>query len=362
MKINTLRLLTLTVAAGSAMYAQEVISVKAGLVHYVEGKVAVDEKTVDQVASTKLFSQAPSLKDNGVLTTTEGRAEILLAPGTTLRVGEDSMVKMLSNKLTDTHLELVSGAVVLNIDELQKETSVTIHYKDATITPKRAGVYKIHAEDPPVLMVYDGAAEVALGGATTLVKKGNSVQLDNIELARKFDTEKGDALLRWAGRRSGYLAMANVAAAKSFASSGTAYSSSGSSGLWSWNPYFGMYTYVPYRGTMCSSFFGTCYYSPRTYMRAYYSYYAPAYGSGYGNGGGGMTAARPAATYSYNSNLGYTTSSARSYGGYSGVSVGGGGGGGSAGGAAPAASSGGDGGSRGGAASSGGGGGGGGRR
>jgi hypothetical protein len=345
------------------VYAQEVVSAKAGLVHYVEGKVFADQKPVEQMASTKLFSQATSLKDNSVLTTTEGRAEVLLAPGTTLRVGEDSRVKMISSKLTDTQLEILAGGVVLTIDELQKDASVTVRYKDATVTPKRAGVYKIHAEDPPVLMVYEGAAEVALNGATMMAKKGTAVQLDNIQLAKKFDTEKGDALLRWAGRRSGYLAMANVAAAKSLNDSGSTYGRSytgigtGMSGLWSWNPYFGMFTYVPYRGTLCNSFFGTCFYSPRTYARAYYGYYAPVYRSAYANaGGGGGTAVRSAPSYSYNPNLGYTTATGRSAGGYSGVSTGSGAPSAAASGVSAAASSGG--GSRGGGASAGGGGGG----
>lgn len=61
--------------------AQSVISAKSGVVHYVEGRAFLN----DQLVETK-FGEFPDLKENQVLRTEEGRAEVLLTPGVFLRV------------------------------------------------------------------------------------------------------------------------------------------------------------------------------------------------------------------------------------------------------------------------------------
>ena len=60
-------------------------------------------------------------------------------------------------------------------------------------------------------------------------------------VSEKFDSRTGDALYRWAKRRSEYIAVANLSAAKRM---GSGYASNGSSS-WYYNPYYGMYTFIP---------------------------------------------------------------------------------------------------------------------
>ena len=141
------------------------------------------------------------------------------------------------------------------------------------------------------------------------VKKGQFLTLDGGQLtASKFDTEHGDSLYRWSSRRSGYLAMANVSAARALRDSGFDRGAS----QWYWNPYFSMFTFIPGMGSMIYSPFGYGYYSPR-YV---YIVYRPrpqmpsSVASG-GMGGGPV----------YNPNLGYSTASSRSYGGYTGAAA-----------------------------------------
>src|SRR4051812_25231015 len=96
--------------AGSAL-AQQVISARSGLIHYVEGAVQLDGQPVEvKIASFK------EMKDNSELTTTDGRAEILLSPGAFLRLGENSAVRMVSGKLTDSRLEFLSGEAVIEAE------------------------------------------------------------------------------------------------------------------------------------------------------------------------------------------------------------------------------------------------------
>src|ERR1700722_10156466 len=151
----------LAVAAGSAAaLAQSVISARSGMIHFVEGQVYLG----DQPVETK-FGNFPEVKENGQLRTEDGRAEILLTPGVFLRLGENSSFRMITNRLIDTRLEFLSGAAVGEADDIGKDNSVTVVYRDATIHPIKKGVYRFDA-DGGALRVFDGLAEVTSGDQT----------------------------------------------------------------------------------------------------------------------------------------------------------------------------------------------------
>lgn len=305
-------LTSLTLAA--AAYAQDVVSARAGMIQFIEGAVEVDGKAIEMPAREKMFSQLPEVKKGSVLSTTGGRAEILMSPGVTLRLGEEAAFKMVDSDLGDTKIELQKGAAVVEVLELVKGNMVTVFVDKAYVTFRKAGTYKFHvnAGSAPEVMVYEGQAEVTIAGQTKSVKRGNVMVLESALAMRKFDTEKGDALLRWSLRRSGYMAMANVSAASSARSMG--YSGNGRMGGWMWNQYYGMYTYLPYNGMFCNNYLGTCYYSPSSVYRAFY---APSYGGG-NNGAGASMGGYTPTSYGYDSNRGYTVASGdRSYGGLS---------------------------------------------
>ena len=303
----------------AAAFGQDVVSARAGMIQHIEGSVQVDGKTISMPSREKMFSQLPEVKKGSTLTTTEGRAEVLLTPGVTLRLGEETSFTMIDSDLANAKVELKEGMAVVEVLEILKDTMVTVNVGSASIEFRKPGTYKIHASDKPELLVYDGQAEVTAGGQKKAAKKGNAFALENSMVARKFDTEKGDALLRWSMRRSGYMAMANVSAASAARSGGSSSmmmmggGRGGMLGGWYWNPYYMMYTYLPYRGMFCNSYIGTCYYSPGRVQQAFYT---PAYtnpGGGSSIGGGDNHT-----SYGYNQNVGYTVASGdRSYSGIS---------------------------------------------
>ena len=88
--------------------AQPIISAKSGVVSYVMGKVMVGDQVVEP-SETKLTE----IKENAVLRTEEGRAEVLLNVGTILRTGENASFKMITNRLIDTRLELLFNEIVV---------------------------------------------------------------------------------------------------------------------------------------------------------------------------------------------------------------------------------------------------------
>src|SRR5262245_29672153 len=158
--------------AGGTLYAQNVISAKSGIVHLAEGDVLINGKTPDLKAG--VFT---SLKPGELLRTAEGRAEMLLAPGVVLRAGEHTTVKMVSNDLADTKVELVEGAINVEASDNAKENKTSIVMKDTTISLAKNGIYSFDTK-PMSARVWDGEAVVEQAGKTTELKEGRQITLD----------------------------------------------------------------------------------------------------------------------------------------------------------------------------------------
>lgn len=350
--------------------AQPVVSAKSGVIAYVEGTVFLGDQQVEYSVA-----KFPDMKENAVLRTEEGRAEVLLTPGIIMRVGEKSSLKLITNRLVDTRLELLGGQAVVEADDIAKDTSVTVVLKNSSVTLAKAGIYRFESE-PARVKVFKGLAEVKTGNDTVPVGAGRTATVDGTSASvQRFNTEETDALDHWSQRRGEYLAMANVSAAKSLLDSGGYSSYAGMLGVgglglglglngcmnsWAFNQWYGMYTYMPCRGMLYSPY-GYQFWSPYTVMRAYYvppAYYGGGRNGAFGGGGGRSypTAAPTSAGYSG------VMSSAGSYGGGGGgggFSGGSGGGGVSAGGGGVSSAGGAGGGGHGGGSGGGGGGGGG---
>ncbi|MGA2215503.1 MAG: hypothetical protein ABSH31_19680 [Bryobacteraceae bacterium] len=277
---------SLGVLAGSAS-AQYMISAHAGVVQYVEGRAYLN----DQVVEPK-FGQFPDIKENQEFRTEEGRAEILLTPGVFLRLGENSSIRMLSTRLTDAKVEVLSGSAMIECSEVPKESSIQAVYRGNAIRFEKQGLYRIDTE-PARLRLYEGEAVVTDGTGQLALKGGKQTNLSGVLLAESFDRKDQDSLYSWSDRRAAYVAQANIASASTVSTGG--YNGYGGYGLsggnnalgynpfgynsaflggWMLNPMFGMYTYMPYGGFGYSPF-GYTYYSPYTVG------YAPVYSSAY---------------------------------------------------------------------------------
>jgi hypothetical protein len=238
--------------------AQQVISAKSGTINYIEGAVSIDSKPIEL-----RFGSFPRLRENSELRTAAGRAEILLADGVFVRLGENSALRMVSDQLTDTRLELLAGSVLVEwVDTPRRDPAATLTLGDATVTLLKHGLYRLDSQ-PPQVKVYAGEARVSRAGQTTQAGKARLLVLTGVAVPERFDTQAGDALFRWTRRRSEYLAVANLSAAR-YADRLGGYGSA----AWLWNPYYGMFTYVPLDG-FCSNFWGYRFWSPSTVYYAY---------------------------------------------------------------------------------------------
>lgn len=278
-------------AAGSAC-AQYVISAHAGVVQYVEGRAYLN----DQVVEPK-FGQFPDIKENQEFRTEQGRAEVLLTPGVFLRLGENSSIRMLSTRLTDTKVEVLSGSAMIECNDVPKDNSIQAIYKGNAIRFEKQGLYRIDTE-PARFRVYEGEAVVTDASGQLALRGGKQTNLAGVLLAESFDRKDQDALYSWSDRRAAYVAQANIASASAVNSGGGYGGYGGGYGLfgsnlfgysglgygpsflggWTFNPMFGMYTYMPYSGFGYSPF-GYTYFSPATVA------YAPMFSNAYTSSG-----------------------------------------------------------------------------
>ena len=307
--------LTAGVLAAAAAYGQYVISAHSGVIQVVEGSAYLNDKAIE----TK-FGQFPDIKAGQEFRTEQGRAEVLLTPGVFLRMGEDSSIKMVSNALTDTRVEVLGGSVIVECDEIPKDNSIELLYKNNTMMLVKHGLYRINTE-PGVFQVYDGEAIVKGESGQLTLRAGKETSLTGVLMAENFDKKATDDLYSWSSRRAGYLATANASSAMSLKNSGGYSSSLFGFGGWQFNPMFGMFTYVPYSGFGYSPF-GYGWWSPGTI-----GYFMPFYGGYYGGGySGGYAAGRvPARVATGNTGRGFGNAGAgaRSSAGFGGFPSGG---------------------------------------
>jgi len=274
--------------------AQPVISAKSGLISYVEGKVYLGDQVVEPSPT-----HFPDVKESALVRTAEGRAEVLLTPGVVLRLGENSSFKMITNRLIDTRLELLTGSAVVEADEIAKDTNVTLVCQDGTVSLSKKGLYRFDTA-PARLKVFDGLASVQVAGQNVEVASGKMLGLGaTIASVEKFDKEDTDSLDNWSRRRGELVALANVSAAKQVHDSGCAGGfsfvtpvstsqpclSNPCAPSWRYNPWYGMITYIPCQGSLWSPY-GYQYWSPQTVTRAYYAP-TPSFLGNRGMGGGG---------------------------------------------------------------------------
>ena len=293
------------------VYGQSVISAHSGVLHYSEGDVTIAGDVPHQKPGT--FAE---VKEKQELATQMGRAEVLLTPGAFLRLGENSAIRMDSNKLIDTQVAFLKGSAIVDFVEVTKDNPVKIAYQDYQVTFLKKGIYRFDSE-PAELKVYSGEAVVTHGSTSVHLHDGRSLPFTPALVSDKFDNRTGDALYRWAKRRSEYIAVANLSAARQMGS-GAGYASTGSSS-WSFNPYYSMYTFIPGSGIICDPFaIYSCYYSPGSAWR----YYNNILNNGYSTGGGysTVTSNHSSAGY-YPTSIG-TSSTLSSYSGTSSYSAG----------------------------------------
>ena len=244
--------LVLVMLLAALALAQDVISARAGFVNYKHGRILLpkgtDGKDVRQL-------EAGQTAGTGI-----GRLELLLAPGSFLRLDNETEIRLVSSRLTDVQVELLSGTATLEVNEIPRQAALAILWRDQTIPAEHSGVFRFEPGNDS-MRVYVESGKLKLANQT--VKAGNYVDLaagGTLTAALRFNRKNIDEFDRWNQARGYQLARSSYSAANSFLSRSSAFPGSS---LWYWDPFGLGYTYLPYRSSVMSPW-GFYYYSPRT--------------------------------------------------------------------------------------------------
>jgi len=275
-----------------------VISAKAGGVNAVTGQATVHargETEWQQLTVTDDLNAGDRVRTAG-----DGRVEILLNPGSYLRVGGNSEVELSNNSLENLELRLIRGTAIVEAagtDGLQLNISIsTPHTKLAIV---RHGLYRLNVVpgDATELIVRKGS--VILNDSHTKVKGGNKVVFSSttVSVAKMTKEEKDqqEGVDSWSKDRGEALAKANhringrmINSALSAYNNGYfGYRMNRGLGLWFYNDLAGCYTFLPFFYGFGSPYGGS--YSQAVYFyggRAWTGAQVPYYGTGTGGGAG----------------------------------------------------------------------------
>jgi hypothetical protein len=197
--------------------AQAVVSARAGVVNFSEGAVFLDNQSLNQQ-----FGTFPAIREGSTLRTEKGRAEILLTPGVFLRIDHDSSVRLVSSALSDTRLEFLQGAAILDSNDAAPGNSVLLTYKGFQLRFPKPGVYRLDSE-PGVFQTYTGEAQiVGEGQAPQTIDESHQFFFGIGMETRKYGGGAVDEFSEWARSRAETIAADNHAADQSTADPGDA--------------------------------------------------------------------------------------------------------------------------------------------
>ncbi len=289
-------LLSLMLAAAGTVSAQHLISSKAGFVNRADGIVYVLRHDSEDGKAGRA-SLGTQLRDGDQLRTdANSRAEILLNPGSYLRLDENTEVRAINTSFSETRFELLKGAAIVEIGQIDKKEPIELLTPNGPLSfAKETTLIRVDAKTAATWVavrqgeIYLGPRMTALADqGSAKIKRGKLVRLtagnEKPEVA-KVDKDAMDNFDAWSFGRAQTLVAANLSSLRQ---------NSLLSGGWFYNSFYGCYTFVPSRGFLTSPY-GFGFY--RNYADCYWYNpfgYNPYYYPGNNNGGGIVAGGLPA--------------------------------------------------------------------
>ncbi len=182
-------------AAPALLRGQMAVSVRAGLVHHVEGQAWAGGAPLDP-DSLKLRQLAAG----ETLETRRGRAELLLGPEQFARLSPHARLKLVSDDINAPELELEGGSAILSWPVFAHGEAVTVRTAAGPVQIVKPGVYRfdIDTAGSPRLRVFEGKAVV---GERRTVSAKRELVLAADGKPTKFDSAAMDGFDRWSRRR-----------------------------------------------------------------------------------------------------------------------------------------------------------------
>ncbi len=237
-----------------------VISAKAGGINAVTGQAVVHGKGESEWQQLMVTDDLNA--GDRVRTASDGRVEILLNPGSYLRVGANSEVELSNNSLANLEVRLLRGTAIVEATGGDgTELMINITTPHAKLAIVRQGLYRLNVvpEDATELIVRKG--RVILNDSHTKVKGGNKVVFSatavSVAKLTKEEKKNKEDVEVWSKERAQTLAKANTRISDRMLTSAFAsyrdpnfslFGGARSSGFWFFNNRAGCYTFLPLFG------------------------------------------------------------------------------------------------------------------
>ena len=179
-KRSTIRVIVVALAFSANLHADDFsehfIAAKAGVVNYLEGRPQVFFGSEGKVAETRGHVRA----GDSIKTGPQDRLEILLNPGSYLRLGFNSELRAVETGFDAMHFELVRGSVIVESATFNRKVhALRIGTPAGDVIFDKDGLYRLEAQPAAVyLAVHDGKAKwVKEGTQIATLKSGKRFAL-----------------------------------------------------------------------------------------------------------------------------------------------------------------------------------------
>ncbi|MCI0625470.1 MAG: FecR family protein [Acidobacteria bacterium] len=264
-KLLNLHLIATVLAFGTSLHAGEFsehfISASAGAVNYIEGRPLVFFGSAN--SEMKVLEARTQVKAGDFIRTAEqDRLELLLNPGSYLRLGFSSELRVLQTSFEAMHFELVRGSAIVESATFNRKVhALKLSTPSGDVALIKDGLYRFEVQPSRVeLAVHKGQAKWSKDGMqVATLKSGKRFVLavpaagGEVQFA-KLDKQDADELDRWSRRRAEFLVAANMRLAPWLMTSLSDRYAYNLRGGWMFNPYFNCFTFVPFDGSFGSPY------------------------------------------------------------------------------------------------------------
>ena len=262
--VPALTIAVLVLVLPLAVHAQNrekfVISARAGGVNAVTGRASLRHGDTEwQQLTNKEDLEAGDVVKTGV----DGRVEMLLNPGSYLRIGENSEFELADNSLENLEVRLVRGTAIVEVAGLGDEPLfIGITTPHAHMSIIRRGLYRVSVVPGNATELIVRKGRVMLEDSHTKINSGNKVVFSgNSFSVAKLRNEQKDDLDSWSKDRAQYLAQENNSLSrKTLLGLASSFSydwlPSARTGFWIYNPRNHCYTFVSSTGEYVSPYGG----------------------------------------------------------------------------------------------------------
>lgn len=236
-------------STGASKY---VISAEAGGVNYIQGKVSVLRKT----GRSGILLKGDTVKiGDKVSTEADGKAEILLNPGSYIRLGGNSAFEFVETSLENLQIKLNRGSAMFEVIT-SNDFTFAVNTPKGTFNVIKSGVYRVDVLEDGTgkIEVWKGKAQIG-EDEDAEIKKGRTATVgneDNVAVA-KFDRDERDDLEQWSRDRAKELTKVNDKLQRDSLRStlissfnANRWSLFDSFGLWVYDPVFSGYCFLPF--------------------------------------------------------------------------------------------------------------------